>query len=79
MTAPGKAKERVNLSNTEKEIFWNIKKNSDDGKVCFLKMINFIISPPLQLYKTVVSGVTTNDQKQVINHLWKGSFQFKAT
>ena len=63
MTAPGKAKERVNLSNTEKEIFWNIKKNSDDGKVCFLKMINFIISPPLQLYKTVVSGVTTNDQK----------------
>ena len=38
MTAPApvKNKERVNLSNKEKEIFWNIMKNCDDGKVCFL-------------------------------------------
>ena len=37
MTAPAKAiKESVYLSNTEKEIFCNIMKNSDDGKVSFL-------------------------------------------
>ena len=30
-----KTKERVNLTNTDKQIFWNILKNCDDGKVCF--------------------------------------------
>ena len=30
-----KTKERVNLTNTDKQIFWNILRNCDDGKVCF--------------------------------------------
>ena len=53
---------RVNYSSSDKDIFMDIIKNTDNGKVG-MKVLSERFIFFFQLFRVVMSGTTTNDMK----------------